>query len=207
MRRTTSPGLAISGDMLKYGFVGGCIALGYVFQGKEEPRFQLTEGAVDLDPATLKPIGGEDGEKLTWTGINSPAPPAATVADAAAFTDDAPVSLDDSALFGALQARMQSLADGPDETSDESVANDEPAPSVDSADSWGTGDTAVLERPESGNDAPRDVFDGDTKVEFPTGFPLRDGEVLEMDSAPAASADQVAMLNRMFGVSADDASE
>lgn len=204
MRRTASPGLAISGDVLKYGFVGGCIALGYVFQGKEEPRFQLTEGAAELDPDTLKPIGGEDGEKAK---ANSPAPPAATVADAAAFTDDAPVSLDDSALFGALQARMQSLADGTDETSDESVANDEPAPPVDSTDSWGTGDTAVLERPESGNDAPRDVFDGDTKVEFPTGFPLRDGEVLEVDNTPAASADQVAMLNRMFGVSADDASE
>lgn len=189
--KTASP--AISGDVLKYGFVGGCIALGYVFRGKDEPQFMVTEGAIDRDPDTLKPIvEEEDGQK-----VKAAAPP-----PAAAFTDDAPVSFDDSDLFGALNARMQSLAD--DKTAGP-AEDDVPAPPADSTDGWGTGDTAVLEPPSAGaSDAPRDVFDGDTSVEFPTGFPLRDGEVVEVDNTPSASADQIAMLSRMFGEAAPE---
>ena len=48
-------------------------------------------------------------------------------------------------------------------------------------------------------DEPKGVFDGDKSLEFPPGYPLVDGEVVEVDNTPAASADQVAMLNRMFG--------
>jgi len=36
-------------------------------------------------------------------------------------------------------------------------------------------------------------------VEFPTGFPLIDGEVVERETAPGASDEQIEMLKRMMG--------
>ena len=49
------------------------------------------------------------------------------------------------------------------------------------------------------------MLDGEPAVEFPAGFPIIDGEVVEVERAPAeASADQLAMLNRMMGLSSDE---
>ena len=58
-----------------------------------------------------------------------------------------------------------------------------------------------------GDDAPaegRGVFDGEPPLDFPPGFPIVDGEVLEADTTPAADADQIAMLNRMMGMGGGD---
>ena len=40
---------------------------------------------------------------------------------------------------------------------------------------------------------------GEPSIEFPTGFPLIDGEVVERDVTPGASEDQIAMLKRVMG--------
>ena len=181
-----SSGIAISGDVVKYGFIGGCVALSFVFKKEPTPNFIETPGAVAVDPETLKPPEPAQG---------APAPAAAAPAPA----DFGEILADDSAVFGSLAARMQELANAP-ETPPENESRDEPP-----ADETSWGNTAVLEPPRDGANEPRGVLDGEPAVEFPAGFPIIDGEVVEVERAPAeASADQLAMLNRMMGLSSDE---
>ena len=180
---------------VKYGVVGAVMCAGFVFRKEETPILRETPGAATLDPETLKPAEeSEQAKKPPAAAASAPEPPPP-------LSDD-PLNLDDSAMFGSLQARMQSLADERDNPAP--PPEEDYTPPVDSSDSWGTGDTAVLEPPKPGDadnqpDEPKGVFDGDKSLEFPPGYPLVDGEVVEVDNTPAASADQVAMLNRMFG--------
>jgi hypothetical protein len=100
-------------------------------------------------------------------------------------------AVSDSAFSSALSARMQQLAEDKPEPAEDEKPDD-------STDEWGTGSTAVLEPPRP--DAPS--VDKGTVENFPVGFPLRDFE--EEDVTPAASADDIAMLQRMFSTSKDD---
>lgn len=199
MRRSAPP--LISGDMIMYGMVGACILGGsYFLNANETPHLLETPGAAIVDTDTLKPPEPK-------------APPAAKAAELEQpqLDDGLPESLlpgDDSAIFGSLQARMQALADERDTAGTSDDAPDEPPPDSpsDSSDSWGQGSTAVLEPPRP-DEAPRaregeerGVLDGEPAVEFPTGFPLIDGEVAEVETTPAADAAQIAMLNRMMGL-------
>lgn len=127
----------------------------------------------------------------------APAAPAASAAAADADPVDAeqtPVALDDSAMASALSLRMAQLL----EEKAQPQPDEEDAPLADSTDGWGTGSTAVLERPkpDSDTDAPRPT---DGPVEFPVGWPLVDNE----DVKPAASDADIAMLERMFGTKSD----
>ena len=93
----------------------------------------------------------------------------------------------DSAFSSALSARMQQLAsDKPDE--------EEKPPEPPKDDTGYSGNTGLLERPK-----PSDVpsVDKGAVDDFPVGFPLRDFEPEDVE--PAASADDIAMLSRMFG--------
>lgn len=174
------------------------MCLGYVFQGEEKPRFEYTEGAQELDPETLKPIGKPDEAKPK--AVATPPPAEAAAPEALPPLGDEPLVFDDSALFGSLQARMQSLAAEQDAATDDDAAEETPgAPPPPEDTNWGS--TAVLEPPGAEDESPpaRSVFDGDSSVEFPTGFPLVDGEVEVVDVTPAASESDIAMLNRMFG--------
>ena len=204
-RRSSGGGVA---NVAKYGFVGACMAAGWAFRQEETPVIRETPGAAVVDTETLK-------------APPPPEAPAARVSQSAPLQEEVAeveplpqMVTDDSALFGSLQARMQSLADEQAAgVSDEvaAPADDSYAPPVDSADGWGTGDTAVLEPPRPGEEEPkaadRGVLDGDAPLEFPPGFPLVDGDVVEpaepVDVTPAASADQIAMFNRMMGNGGD----
>ena len=181
--RRAAPGFAISGDVLKYGFVGGCVALSYFFKKEEKPIFIETPGAVTLDPETLK------APEAAAEQPPAPTEPTAPSDEPEDFSD---MLSDDSAVFGSLAARMQSLADEAN-----APPADEPPPPADSSDGWGTGNQAVLEPPR--DDEPRGVLDGEPSVEFPPGYPIVDGEVVD-NTPTSASADQLAMLNRMMGM-------
>lgn len=188
-------GIAISGDLLKYGFVATCMVAGMVFKKDEPPILIETPGAERISPETL-----DAGESLGQPGPTSAA--------AAPPPEQAPVDAsDDAALLGDLHARMQALVAERDAAANapesDDVTSDEP-PVSDSTDGWGDGNTAVLEPPrpdEPGNqsDEPRGLLDGEPSVSFPPGFPLVDGEVVEADDTPAASEEQIAMLKRMMG--------
>lgn len=196
-RRSSTAGVSIiSGDVIKYGFVGGCIAVSYFFRKEETPVVRETPGAVQLDPETLKAPEIEAPKAKA---------PVEQLDDAVQLGGDAiePVfSTDDSDLFGSLRARMESLATESEESAegDADTASMPSAESSDSTDGWGEGSTAVLEPPRDDAAAPpaegRGVFDGEPAVDFPPGFPLVDGEV---DTTPAANEDQIAMFNRMMG--------
>ena len=93
----------------------------------------------------------------------------------------------DSAFSSALSARMQQLAsEKPDE--------EEKPPEPPKDDTGYSGNTGLMERPK-----PSDVpsVDKGAVDDFPVGFPLRDFEPEDVE--PAASADDIAMLSRMFG--------
>lgn len=203
--RTRSAGplqsLGLSGDVLKYGFVGACMLAGIVFKKEETPILRET---------TRSDVGGEVVINEAPTALDaledvSPGPTAAATAPPAALGDAEP---DDSSLFSSLQGRMNQLA-AERQAAEEAAARgetvDDAPPPSDSTDSWGTGSTAVLEppRPPGDEDAPRGVLEGPSPLEFPPGFPLVDGEVVEVDQTPAASADDIAMLSRMFGSEAE----
>jgi len=175
----TVAGVPISGSVIKYGALAGLFSVAYLFRTEEKPI--LTE----------TPIPPEE---------RTPTPPANAAADDAGVVNtDGPVSFDDSSLNSALLGRMQQLA------AEKARAEEEPMQeptASDSTDSWGEGSTAVLEPPKP-DDEPRSgggssgLLDGDSPVDFPTGFPLVEGE---WESEPAkASDDQIAMLQRMFG--------
>lgn len=176
--------------------------LGYVFRREETPIIRETPGAATLDIDTLS-------ERPTPPEREALHADDAHPADEPSETPSAVV--DDAALFGSLQARMQALASERAAEDEKGGDDDEsataPPPVEDSTDGWGSGSTAVLERPpaddEPCDDAQRDdergVFDGEPSVEFPPGFPLVEGKVVEVDTTPAASEDQIAMLNRMMG--------
>lgn len=91
---------------------------------------------------------------------------------------------------------MQQLADEKDK---------EPSDSPDdSSDEWGMGSTAVLEPPDSDSPKSPGLFDDEPAVDFPLGYPLRDGEDNgEPLDQPLASQDQVEMLQRMFQANYD----
>jgi hypothetical protein len=185
-RAAPAAGIAISGDVVKYGFVGGCVLVSMLFKREETPILRETPGAATLDVDTL-------------TAPEPPPPAPDAGLDAA--PDAAPAeSLDfgDSSLFSSLQARMQSLADEPSDADANADDADVAPPPADSTDSWGTGSTAVLE-PPSEDEGKSGVLDGESSIQFPPGFPLVDGEVVEVDQTSSASADQIAMLNRMMG--------
>ena len=196
VRRAATP--LISGDVLKYGAVGGLMLAGYVFQKEDSStvRFYETPGAEAEEPTQMEegPTARNQFEDLSS---------ASTVRDA---TDGAEPQTDDAFSFNSLQARMKQLADEraaaeEAEARGETLPADEPV--SDSTDSWGEGNTAVLEPPrredDDGGAGGGGVLDGPPAVEFPTGFPIVDGEVVEVDNTPAASDDQIAMLNRMMG--------
>lgn len=109
--------------------------------------------------------------------------------DAAPAASDIPLVdqafLDDDALvLGDLAARMRQLAEKAPPPPPEPPAVD------DSTDEWSKGSTAVLEPPKPKAEPPV----------FPDGFPLRDlaDEPID-DKPPAPSAEEIAMLKRMFG--------
>ncbi|KAL3918121.1 MAG: hypothetical protein SGPRY_006134 [Prymnesium sp.] len=108
--------------------------------------------------------------------------------------DDAPSAELD--VMSDLKKRMQQLADEKDK---------EPGDSPDdSSDEWGMGSTAVLEPPDGDSPKPPGLFDDEPAVDFPLGYPLRDGEDNgEPLDQPLASQDQVEMLQRMFQANYD----
>ena len=59
------------------------------------------------------------------------------------------------------------------------------------ADETNWGNTAVLEPPREGADEPRGVLDGEPAVEFPAGFPIIDGEVVEVKIVVGGEGDVV----------------
>jgi len=169
---TASAGPLVTGDMLKW-------------------------GGVALFGAGVFLLGGGKGsansgfEYIEEEEVGFPEPPSA---DAAAPLDDEPKppsfdAVSDSAFSKALSARMQQLAEEKLEPAEDADKPD------DSTDEWGTGSTAVLEPPRP--DAPS-VNKG-TVENFPVGFPLRDFEE-DDDVVPAATADDIAMLQRMFSM-------
>lgn len=186
---TSSVSFALSGNTIKWSVVTLALGSLYVFRREETPI--LTETVMPDEPnaSSSLDVDGRD---------------AAVVNDAAA-PPSAPA--DDASLNAALFARMQQLA-SERESGDEDASNDDAPPtSTDSTDSWGVGNTAVLEPPRDGASDPPSasdggLLDGEPPVDFPTGYPLVDGGWDEADTQPAASDDQIQMLQRMFGSAA-----
>lgn len=187
--------LALSGNFLKCAGLAAIFGTAYAFRKEEPPMFTETVMTENEQPAAAVPTGDAEG-------------------DGPESTEGAEVN--NAFLLSSLQGRMMQLAEER-RAAEEAVeaADDEDAPTSspsDSTDSWGSGSTAVLEPPRphqsdessDGNaDADSELLDGPPAVDFPLGFPLVDGEVSETGSAPAASADQIAMLNRMMGLGGD----
>jgi len=175
-RTASSAGLPV-GEIIKYSGVIGLFGAAYAFRREEVPILTETPMEEDQKPA--------------------PTAAAATEVDSIPSTPSAD-SFDDSSLNSALFARMQQLSE---ERERADAEPEEPPPPADSTDSWGEGSTAVLEPPKP-SDAPAEpaagggLLDDPPPVDFPTGFPLVDGD---FEPAPAASEDQIAMLKRMMG--------
>jgi len=173
-RTASSAGLPI-GEIIKYGGVVGLFGAAYAFRREEVPILTETPMEEEQKPA--------------------PTAAAATEVDSIPATPSAD-SFDDSSLNSALFARMQQLSE---ERERADAEPEELPPPADSTDSWGEGSTAVLEPPKP-SDAPAEPAGGglldDPPVDFPTGFPLVDGD---FEPAPAASEEQIAMLKRMMG--------
>jgi len=166
----------------------------YIFRREETPI--LTETVVEEDTpravaaASAEVDGGVDGF-------------AVAASDGGIPEEGAPV--DDASLNAGLFQRMQELAAERAKAAEEGSDEDDDAspPGSDSTDSWGVGNTAVLEppRPDAPKKEPREsVLEGEPAVDFPDGFPLVDGDWSEQETQPAAASDeQIAMLQRMFG--------
>jgi len=188
--------MLLTGTTLKYGSVALVLGAMYAFRKEETPLLQETVDEtgrpvvrVDLD-AREPPT--DEASPPSSTGV----PPAAAATDAVS-ADELPsaLPLDDSSIFGSLQARMQQLA-----VEGAAAEEKEEEPPLDSTDTWGTGNQAVLEPPRKDEGG---LLDGPPPVDFPVGFPLVDGQVTENkrvgDNKPAASDSDVEMLKRMFG--------
>lgn len=172
-----SAGPLITGDMLKWGGVG-LLAVGVFLRG----------GGKNTANSGFEFVEEEDAGFAAHAGSLQARPVDATTPLDESKPFDA---VSDSAFSSALGARMQQLAQDKQEPAEDAEKPD------DSTDEWGTGSTAVLEPPRP--DAP--TVDKGTVENFPVGFPLRDFD--EEDVAPAASADDIAMLQRMFSTSKD----
>jgi len=179
VRAASAAPFVLSGNTVKWTVVTAALGAMYVFRREETPI--LTETVMTEEEQSA----------------SRPAAAASTDVDALAPEAVATEPVDDVSLNADLFRRMQALAAQRAEEDDED-ASSPPAPPSDSTDSWGVGNTAVLEPPggEADTPAPEGVLDGEPAVEFPPGFPLVDREE---DIVPAASADQIAMLQRMFG--------
>lgn len=170
-----------SNDVVKYGALGVVMLAGSMFSKAPPPTLVETPSEDGVEPISEAPDSLE-GE------AQQPSP----------TTDPLAVLEDDGMLFTSLAGRMQALAE--ERRLAEEGEESDALPS-DSSDGWGEGSTAVLEPPKPGENPTADgVLDGKPGVDFPTGFPLVDGEVVEVDTAPAAlSEDDLAKLKRMMG--------
>lgn len=136
---------------------------------------------------------------LTETVPDEPAAPVKAAESTEA--GDAPAELD---MMADLRKRMQELAE------ERAKAEAEENTPDDSGDEWGTGNTAVLEPPKPDSpQPPSGLLEDGPAVDFPVGFPLRDGDITpvqpEEPEAPLASEEEIAMLERMFGTRGNDA--
>lgn len=172
-------GPAITGDMIKWGGVGLLCAGVFMAGGKSNTAssgFEYVEEeetgfAAGAGSLEARPVDDDDAETPSSSPFDG---------------------VSDSAFSSALSARMEALSSG---KGDED-AEKPPEPPKD--DTGYNGSTGLMERPK-----PSDVpsVDKGAVDDFPVGFPLRDFEPEDVDVAPAASADDIAMLARMFGTS------
>lgn len=177
---SAAPGFEVTGDMVKWGGVGLLFGAAYIFRRDEKPIVSYVED--------------EDEQQRR--------PPAASVElDAAAPTDGPTGDTSDDAMFNSLQLRMVQLAKEKAEAEAEEATRAADETQFDSSETWGEGSTAVLEPPRPGSDGSDDderrPSDGAGSIDFPPGFPLVDFD--DADVKPSASADEIAMLERMFG--------
>lgn len=178
--------------MIKYGSVACLLGAAFAFRREETPI--LTETPQD-EASMTRPAADSDAP----AAIDSAMPPSPSSPSFDSF--------DDASINSALFARMQQLAaDG--ERAEEPEGPAAYSPPEDSTDGWGDGNTAVLEPPKPADEGTPQggggVLEGEPAVEFPPGFPLVDAD---WDDEPAASEDQVAMLERMFGGAGPQADE
>ena len=168
-------GPVITGDMIKVGGFGLLCVGVYMFGGKggtASSGFEYVE-----EEETGFPAGAGSLEARPDDDEDAETPPSLQFE-----------GVSDSAFSSALGARMQQLASGsPDED-----AEKPPEPPKD--DTGYSGNTGLMERPKA-SDVPS--VDKGAVDDFPVGFPLRDFEPEDVE--PAASADDIAMLSRMFG--------
>jgi hypothetical protein len=176
-----------SSNIVKYGVVGVIMIAGSMFS--------------KAPPPTLVETTTEDGSEPISERPESLEAESSQIAGAAGAAQEDPLAVleDDGMLFSSLAGRMQALAE--ERRNAEKAEDDQDAPANDSTDGWGEGSTAVLEPPKPGaNPTSQGVLDGEAGLDFPTGFPLIDGEVVEMDTAPASlSEDDLAKFKRMMG--------
>lgn len=171
----TAVGPVISGDMLKIGGFGLLCVGVYMAGGKGGAASSGFEYVEEED--TGFPTGAGSLEARPVDDEDAETPPSMSFD-----------RVSDSAFSSALSARMEQLAsEKPDED-----AEKPPEPPKD--DTRYSGNTGLMERPK-----PSDVpsVDKGTVDDFPVGFPLRDFEPEDVE--PAASAEDIAMLSRMFG--------
>ena len=163
----------LSADVLKWGGLAAIFGTAYLFRRPETP--------IVFETPTEEPVASD------------------------AAVDGEAVELD---MMSDLRKRMMVLAE---EREAAEKAQEEEPPTT-SEDSWGTGSTAVLEppKPEDGPPA-RGLLEDGPVVDFPVGFPLRDVDGAPPATAPelaeppepTASEEEIAMLERMFGVRGD----
>jgi len=187
--------MLLTGTTLKYGSVALVLGAMYAFRKEETPLLQETVDTTGRPVARVDLDAREPPKDEVLSSMGAPPAAAAIDADSADKLPSA-LPLDDSSMFGSLQARMQQLA-----AESAAAEKEEPEESPqDSTDTWGTGNQAVLEPPRKDEGG---LLDGLPPVDFPVGFPLVDGQVTENkrvgDNKPAASDSDVEMLKRMFG--------
>jgi len=179
--RTAAPPLAFAIAGIPFKWVVVIAGLGglYCFRREETPILTLTETVIPEDEQVNRPPAAD------LTEVDGLAPPG---------------SSDDASLNSALLMRMQAIAAEHAKAEEQGPSGDAATPpSNDSTDSWGTGSTAVLEPPGSSSPPPTPeggLLEGESAVDFPVGFPLVEGD---FQTEPAASDDQIAMLQRMMG--------
>lgn len=187
----------LTGDTLKYAGLVTVLGAMYAFRQEEKPI--LTETVMDdPEPPSPSALDFMDEDDMQPGGAPPPATEPTTSFD-----------VDDSSIHSALLDRMRDLASQRDADVDETTVTDESSsapdsPPNDSTDSWGTGSTAVLEPPEpdeEGTPTPEGLLDGVPNNPLGEGFPVVNNP--DPDNLPAASEEQIAMLQRMFGSSGD----
>jgi len=201
----TSAPFVLSGNTIKWSVVTMVLGGAYIFRREETPI--LTETVVEDEPSS-QPAASSAAAFDAFDGLAAAADSASP--DGLGAPPTAPV--DDVSLNADLFRRMQDLASQRANGEDDEGDVPPPVTPSDSTNTWATGNTAVLEPPRPGqsDEAPSPpsaesggLLDGEPAVDFPAGFPLVDGEWNEADTQPAASDDQIAMLQRMFGSSAE----